>query len=97
MRETVTVRCPCCETRLKVDVATEAILSEERPRKGSDTTFDDALRQVRSGADRREEAFERAVLEQKHKNDLLEKKFAEAREKAKEDKSERPINPLDYD
>ncbi len=97
MKDSVTVQCPCCDTRLKVDVATEAILSEERPKKSSEQTFDEALQNVRSGADRRQDAFDRAFTQQKNMDDLLEKKFAEAKEKAKKSKDEKPINPMDYD
>ncbi|MDH3626118.1 MAG: hypothetical protein OES25_00505 [Acidobacteriota bacterium] len=97
MKEIVTVHCPCCETRLRVDVATEAIVSEERPKKKTDQTFDEAVQNVRAGAGRRQEAFDRAFQQQKNRDDLLDKKFAEAKEKAKKDKDERRINPLDFD
>lgn len=97
MKDTVSIQCPCCETRLKIDVATEAILSQERPQRKTDKTFDEALKNVRAGAGRRQEAFDRAFEQQKHMDDVLEKKFAEAQEKARKSKDKRPFNPMDLD
>jgi len=96
MSDRVNVVCPCCETRLVVDTESGEILAEERPQKNVDKTFENAMSQVRSGSQRREEAFSKAFDRTKRLDDLLEKKFEEARKKAKDDGS-KPHNPLDFD
>ena len=46
------------------------------------------------GAGRREEVFSKAFDRQQRLDDVLEKKFEEARKKAEKDKS-KPFNPFD--
>ena len=94
MSDQVDLTCPCCGTHLVADVATREILSEDRPK--SAKTFDDAVSEVRSGSKRREDAFSKAFDRTRNLDDLLEKKFEEARKKTKDDGT-RPINPLDLD
>ncbi len=89
--------CPCCSTKLTVDAATGEILAEERPKVDHQKTFEDAVSDVRSGADRREEAFAKAFDRTQHLDDLLNKKFEEARKKAAKDKSKKPRSPFDLD
>ena len=96
MQDRVQVECPCCSTRLTVDVATGEILSEERLKQDSTRTFQDAMSRVQSGANRRDEAFSKAFDRTQKLDDLLEKKFEEARKKAKTDKS-KPRNPFDLE
>ena len=96
MADRVEVECPCCSTRLTVDVATGEILSEERPKPDATKTFQDAMGKVQSGASRRDDAFSKAFDRTQNLDDLLEKKFEEARKKAKKDKS-KPRNPFDLE
>jgi hypothetical protein len=93
----IQVDCPCCHTKLVVDQATGVILSEERPKVDHGASFDQAMQDVRSGAARREDAFSKAFERTKNLDDLLQKKFDEARRKAAEDPDEKPRNPLDFD
>ena len=72
------------------------ILSEERPKLDATKTFDDAMSKVRGGADRRAQAFDKAFDRTKHLDDVLEKKFEEARKKAKKGDS-KPRSPFDLD
>ena len=80
-----------------MDAATGTILSEERPKTDLTATFEQAMTDVKSGAARREDAFSKAFDRTKNLDDLLEKKFEEARRKAAEDKNPKPKNPLDLD
>ena len=96
MSDNLQVTCPCCETRLVVDTASGEILSEERPKVDHSKTFDSALDEVRGGAKRRGEAFSKAFEKTKRLDDLLDKKFEEAKKKAAKDKS-KPKNPFDLD
>lgn len=91
------VDCPCCKTKLVVDAATGTILSEERPKADHAATFEQAMTDVKSEAARREDAFSKAFDRTKNLDDLLQKKFEEARRKAADDPSPKPKNPLDLD
>ncbi len=93
----IEVVCTCCSTRLVVDVATGDVLSEERPKVTDRTSFDEALREVRAGAGRREKAFADAFDRTRRLDDVLEKKFDEARKKAAKSGDDKPVNPLDLD
>ncbi len=98
MADRVDIVCPCCETRLVADVETGEILSEERPKKDLGKSFSEAMNKVRSGESRREEAFSKAYERTQKLDTLLEKKFEEARKKAKNDDSgDKPHNPMDWD
>ena len=80
-----------------VDVATGVILSEERPKTDPSASFEQAMTEVKSGAARREDAFSKAFDRTKNLDDLLQKKFEEARRKAASDPDSKPKNPLDLD
>lgn len=96
MKDRVDTVCPCCETRLTVDVETGDILAEERSKKDPTRTFDEAMHRVSKGQSRREEAFSSAFDRTRRLDDVLEKKFEEARKKAAQDDS-KPFNPFDAD
>ena len=91
------ITCPCCSTKLTVDAATGEILAEERPEADHAKTFDEAMSGVKGGASRREEAFSKAFDRTQNLDDLLQKKFEEARKKAAKDKSKKPRSPFDMD
>lgn len=95
MVDRVGVVCPCCKTKLVVDSASGEVLAEERPAAPT-ASFEDAFDRVRGGSQRREEAFAKAVDRTKNLDDLLNKKFEEARKKAKDDTS-KPRGPFDAD
>jgi hypothetical protein len=96
MKDRIDVTCPCCRTKLVVEAKSGEILSEKRPKMDADKTFEDAMSTVKSGAAKREDAFSKAFERTNRMDDLLEKKFEEARKKAEDDKG-RPSNPLDFD
>ena len=96
MADRVEVDCPCCSTKLVVDSATGEVLSQERPPVNHAQNFDAAMDQVRGGEKRRDDAFNKAFERTKNLDDLLGKKFEEAKKKAAKDKS-KPFNPFDCD
>jgi hypothetical protein len=97
MSDRLDVVCPCCDTRLVVDVQSGEILAQERPRADVDRSFEAAMDQVRGGSRRREEAFAKAFDRTRRLDDLLSKKFEEAKKKAAKDEGEKPFNPMDLD
>jgi hypothetical protein len=95
MEDRVELTCPCCGTKLVADAATGEILAEERPHKTT-KSFEDAVKEVRSGSERREEAFSKAFDRTRNLDDVLHKKFEEAKKKTKDDRS-KPRSPFDLD
>lgn len=90
------VVCPCCGNDMTVDRASGEVLAEQRPVAKPSVSFEDALTEVRAGAQKREEAFSKAADRQRRLEDLLQKKFEEARKKAATDDS-KPRNIFDLD
>jgi hypothetical protein len=91
------VTCPCCGTKLHLDRATGAILLEERPRKGSARSLEEAARETHARHEQAKAQLARAMEEARHKDEILEKKFREAIKKAEEDDSPPPPRPFDLD
>jgi hypothetical protein len=96
MTDRIDVQCPCCGTRLVVEAVSGEILAEERPKPDGTATFERAIDEVRSGERRREDAFSKAFDRTRRLDDLLEKKFEEAKKKAA-DTPQRPRSPFDLD
>ena len=90
MSDTVDVLCPCCGNKMKVDAASGEVLAEERPAPKPVKSFEQAMTDVKSGAKKREEAFSKAADKTRNLQDLLDKKFEEARKKAADDKGPPP-------
>lgn len=97
MKDRIQLDCPCCGTKLVVDIATGAILSEERPKNDPSASFEQAMTDVKSGPARREDAFSKAFDRTKNLDDLLQKKFEEARRKAASEPGSKPKSPFDLD
>ena len=92
----IEVVCTCCQARLTVEKESGEVLATERPKMDATKTFDEAMDKVRSGAKHREDLFEKAFDRTQRQDDILNKKFEEARKKAKDDTG-KPHNPLDLD
>ena len=79
------VTCPDCGGVLKVDPVTRSVIAHtSAPRK---KTFEDlgaAARAVKEQEARRDSLFAQSVQAEKNRDDVLDKKFAEALKKAKE-------------
>lgn len=97
MADNVDVTCPCCATKLVVDAASGEILAEERPPANHDKTFETAMSEVKSGASKRDEMFSKAFDRTRRMDDLLDKKFQEAKKKAEKDPNKKPRNPFDVE
>lgn len=97
MAANLEVVCPCCDTLLIVDAATGAVLREERVNKREHKSLDEALGSVKAAKREAEVRLQRAMEEAKHREEILEKKFQEARRKAAENPDEPPPRPFDGD
>jgi hypothetical protein len=89
------VTCPCCQTRLTLDRETGDVLAEERPKADPTRSFEQAMDTVRSGAKRREDAFSKAYDRTRRLDDVLDKKFEEAKKRAAKNPAVKPPGPFD--
>lgn len=97
--EVFEVACPECGAMLKVDASTRAIVAHTpAPRKRMFEDFDQAGRAMREADERKESLFRQAVDAEKNKEDLFNKRFAEALKKAKETPDTgKPLREFDLD
>ena len=93
------ISCPDCGGILKVDPVSRAVISHtSAPRKKTFEDFSEAARALRDADARRDSIFAQSVDAHKNKNDLLEKKFAEAVKKAKETPlGDKPLRDFDLE
>ncbi len=89
--------CPCCQAKILVDHKTGAVLSHERKAVDrSKRSFEEMLGQDEKRKSDAEEVFAQAIREHENRDELLEKKFKEAFDKADKDDTP-PPHPFDYD
>lgn len=93
------VTCPDCGGVLRIDPETRAVISHTAaPRKRTFDDFESAARAMREGEGRKESLFKQALDAEKNKEDVMNKRFAEALRKAKDSPaSERPLRDFDLD
>lgn len=93
------VTCPECGGMLRIDGATHSVIAHSAaPRKRAFEDFETAARAMREGEERKESLFRQALDAEKHKEDVMEKRFAEALRKAKESpEADRPLRDFDLD
>jgi hypothetical protein len=79
------VECPCCNTILKIDAETRAVIAHTIPQKPP--AIEDlaaAVAKLKGEAGRRDEVFRKHVEAEKSHGRVLEKKFDELLKQAKE-------------
>jgi len=93
------VVCPCCGARLLIDRSLGRILSHESPPKepGKTPDIEHASKVLEQAAARREALFRQSTEEEKHKSELLERKFEEALKKRKDEPVTPPLRDIDLD
>ena len=89
--------CPCCDTKILVHGKSRAVLGHERPGRATSKSFEELAQDVTKRKTDAEDIFSQAVREHQNREELLDKKFKEAFERAKNDDSPPPKHPLDYD
>ncbi|MGA2806586.1 MAG: hypothetical protein ABSE87_00555 [Terracidiphilus sp.] len=95
---TFEVACPDCGAMLKIDAATGLLVSHTpAPRKRMFEDLETAAQAMREQDDRKESLFRQSVEAEKNKEDLFEKKFAEALRKAKDAPDGKPLRDFDLD
>ncbi len=92
------VTCPCCTAVIKVDGATGAVIAHTAPvRPKTFADMEEAARAMKEQDARKESIFRQSVEAEKHKSDLLDKKFQEALKRAKEAPDVPIIRDIDLD
>jgi hypothetical protein len=85
MAKLIEVACPCCQSTLKIDPETRAVISHQVPEKPP--AIEDlaaAVAKLKGEAGRRDEVFRKSVETEKMHGRVLEKKFDELLKQAKE-------------
>ena len=97
-KETFEVACPDCGAMLLIDAHTGVVVSHTpAPRKRMFEDLETAAKALREHEERKESIFRQSVDAEKNKEDLFEKKFAEALRKAKDAPEGKPLREFDLD
>lgn len=92
------VACPDCGAMLRIDAETGALVSHTSAlRKRMFEDLETAAKAMRDQDERKESIFRQSVEAEKNKEDLFEKKFADALRKAKDAPEGRPLREFDLD
>jgi len=92
------VACPDCSAMLVIDAETGALISHTpAPRKRTFEDLTTAAQAMREADERKESIFRQSIEAEKNKEDLFEKKFAEALKKAKDAPAGKPLRDFDLD
>ena len=95
VQDKLDVTCPCCSTRLTLDIDSGEILYEERP-KLRGLSWNEAVQAGDTKLREAEEMFQKGMAQERNAESILEKKFQEALKHA--DKSgDPPPRIYDYD
>lgn len=94
----IEVACPDCGALMRVDAATGLVISHTpAPRKRMFEDLETAAKAMRDQEERKESIFRQSVEAEKNKENLFEKKFAEALRKAKDAPAGKPLREFDLD
>ena len=91
------ITCPCCQAKLTVDRELGAVLSHAQAQKAPKVDLDNVDEVLREQTRLREEKFRQSVEAERNKEELLNRKFAEALEKTKDLPVEKPLRDFDLD
>jgi hypothetical protein len=92
------IACPDCGAMIKVDAATGVVVSHtSAPRKRTFEDLETAAKAMREQGERTESIFRQSIEAEKNKEDIFEKRFAEALRKAKDAPDGKPLREFDLD
>lgn len=92
----VHVECPHCGAKLTVDPELQAVIAHEPP-PDKKYDFDEQLKGLSEAERKREELFRQQMAAEKDRSKLLDRKFQESFEKAKDEPITRPIRDIDLE
>jgi predicted amidophosphoribosyltransferase len=92
------VICPCCGARLTIDSGLGKVLHHTPPPKHAKAPdIDHAAQLLEKEKARREALFAQSTEDQKHKSELLQRKFEEALKQRKDEPATPPLRDIDLD
>lgn len=92
------VLCPCCGARLTIDAALGKVLHHTPPPKAAKAPdIDHAAQLLEKEKARREALFAQSAEDEKHKSELLQRKFEEAFKQRKDEPATPPLRDIDLD
>jgi phage terminase large subunit GpA-like protein len=92
------VACPCCGARLTLDAELGKVIAHQAPPKHAKAPdLDHAGQLLEKEKARREALFHQSTEDEKIKSQVLERKFEESLEKAKQGPVTRPARDIDLD
>ena len=92
------IACPDCGAMIRVDGTTGVVVSHTpAPRKRMFEDLETAAKAMREQDERTESIFRQSVEAEKNKEDLFERRFAEALRKAKDAPAGKPLREIDLD
>jgi hypothetical protein len=98
MADVLLVHCPDCDSTLRVDAATGAVLSHEpAASKNKLKSLEEAAQENVRRKERAADLFAATVEREKHKSEILEKTFRQALEKAQQEPNTKPKGIFDDD
>jgi hypothetical protein len=84
-RELFKVKCPCCESMLKIDAELRAVIAHAEPvKKPMIEDLAAEVAKLKGAPGRREEAFQKSFAAEKNQGQVLNRKFDELLKQAKE-------------
>ena len=97
LKSEIEVTCPCCQTKLVIDVNLARVIGHAEPPRGNRPELSDAQRILADEAARREAIFEQSVHDEKNRGDALSRRFEEALSQAKQEPITKPTRDFDLD
>ena len=91
------ITCPCCQAKLTVDAELGVVLSHAGAPRAPKVDLDHVDEVLSEQARLREEKFRLSVEAERNKEEVLNRKFAEALEKSKNQPVEKPLRDFDLD
>jgi len=89
--------CPCCATKLVLDVNLRRIVRHQEPESGLRPELGEAQRILADEAARREAIFQQSVEAERTRGDALSKRFEEALRQARDEPITKPQRDFDLD
>jgi len=97
LKSELEVECPCCQSKLIVDLNLGRVVSHVEPERGDKPELSDAQRILAEEARRREAIFQQSVESEKTRGDALSRRFEEALKQARQEPITKPTRDFDLD
>lgn len=97
LRTEFEVTCPCCHSTLVIDEGLQRVLRHVVPERADKPELDEAQRILAEEKARREALFEKSVLAERTRGDVLAKRFEDALKQAQDEPITKPTRDFDLD